>query len=274
LDLMNPVQPLTLRKRVCNKALSQFILLAALCLIFTTSTRARAEDIALPLPPDDRQIIDKQLGVGVIGGAVPSKPMDDPSLLFPFHHASVTYRFTSGRNTGKSQTLALTKLPRPGGKFVWRLQLAPSLVGFLHQTPDGDIVMPAVADIGEDAIVVTTPANPFLTKNMKPGETRSYSQEVSVRYLDDISDERYSGKLKSDYTYMGTFQVTVPAGTFEAVLLRTKVEGRIGPAHTRAASYCFFAPGVGLVAMILQQKVTAFWIYNIDGAGGKVLVSR
>jgi hypothetical protein len=37
------------------------------------------------------------------GGAVPSKPIDEPSLLFPFHRTSVTYRFTSGRNTGKSQ---------------------------------------------------------------------------------------------------------------------------------------------------------------------------
>jgi len=111
-------------------------------------------------------------------------------------------------------------------------------------------------------------------RDMKPGETRSLSQEVSVRYFDDISDERYSGTLKSDYTYMGTFRVTAPAGAYEAILLRVKVEGKIGPAHTHATSYSFFAPGVGLVAMILQQKVTAFWIYNIDGAGGKVLTSR
>ena len=257
-----------------GKAFSRITQVATLCLIVLAPTTARAENVVLPLPPDDQQIIVKQLGAEVVGDAVPSKPIDDPSALFPFHHQPVTYRFTSGRNTGKSQKLALTKVQRPGGKFVWRLQLAPSLVGFLRQTPEGDIVMPAVADIGEGALVVTTPANPFLSKGMKPGETRSYSQEVSVRYLDDISDERYSGKLKSDYSYVGTFRVTVPAGTFEAILLRIRVDGRIGPAHTHAASYSFFAPGVGLVAMILQQKVTAFWIYNIDGAGGKVLTSR
>jgi hypothetical protein len=259
---------------VIDKAFSRITLVTTLCLIILTSTKVRAEDVVLPLPPDDEQIIVKQLGAEVVGHAVPSKPIDDPLALFPLHHRPVTYRFTSGRNTGKSQTLALTKIQRPGGKFVWRLQLAPSLVGFLRQTPEGDIVMPAVADTGEGALVITTPANPFLSKGMKPGETRSFSQEVSVRYLDDISDERYSGTLKSDYTYIGTFRVTVPAGAYQAILLRAKVEGRIGPAHTHAASYSFFAPGVGLVAMILQQKVTAFWIYNIDGAGGKVLISR
>jgi hypothetical protein len=257
-----------------DKALPRILLVLSLSFFLGYARNVQAEGIVLPLPRDDQQIIIKQLGHGIVGDAVPSKPIDDPYALFPFHHKSVTYQFTSGRNTGKRQTLALARIPRPGGKFVWRLQFAPSLVGFLRQTPEGDIVMPAVADTGEDALVVTTPANPFLSKGMKPGETRSYSQEVSVRYLEDISNERYSGKLKSDYTYVGTFRVTVPAGTFEAILLRVKVEGKIGPAHTHAASYSFFAPGAGLIAMILQQKVTAFWIYNIDGAGGKVLVSK
>jgi hypothetical protein len=133
--------------------------------------------------------------------------------------------------------------------------------------------MPAVADTSEDALVVTTPPNPFLSRGMKPGETRTYSQQVSVRYFDDISNERYSGTLKTDYTYVGTFRVTVPWRD-GAILLRARVEGKIGPAHTRATSYSFFAPGAGLVAMILQQKITAFWIYNVNGAGGKVLVSR
>jgi hypothetical protein len=72
---------------------------------------------------------------------------------------------------------------------------------------------------------------------------------------------------------VGTYRTKVPAGTFDAVLLRTTVEGKVGPAHTHATSYSLFAPDEGLVAMILQQKVTAFWIYNVDGAGGKVLTS-
>src|SRR5215469_6075440 len=243
-------------------------------LIISTLTRSLAHDVILPLPPEDQQIIAKALGAGFVGDALPSKPIEDTSIYFPFHHNSATYRFTSGKNTGKSQSLALTKISRPSGKYVWRMQLAPSLVGFIRQTAEGDIVMPAVAETSEDALVVTTPPNPFLLKTMKPGETRSYSQEVSVRYFDDITNERYSGTLHTNYTYVGTFRVNAPAGSFEAILFRAKVEGRIGPAHTHGASYSFFAPGAGLVAMILQQKVTAFWIYNINSAGGKVLVSK
>jgi len=98
---------------------------------------------------------------------------------------------------------------------------------------------------------------------MQPGETRSYSQQVSVNYL-DASDQKYSGSLNGAYTYVGSYQVTVPAGTFQAVLFRVKCEGKVGPAHTHNTAYNFFAPGVGMVAMILEEDVTAFWLFNID----------
>jgi hypothetical protein len=239
-----------------------------------TPAMALADNSVLPLPSEDQKTIIKELGANVVHEALPSKQIDDPGKLFSFDSQPMTYRFTSGKNKNKSQTVVPTKVERPGGKFVWRLQLAPSLIGFLRQAPDGDIVMPAAEDTGAEALVVTTPPNLFIIKGMKPGETRTFWQEVSVRYLDDIDDEQWSGKLKSDYTYVGTYRVKIPAGTFDAILLRTKVDGKVGPARTRAASYSFFAPGVGLVAMILQQNVTAFWIYNVDGAGGKVLMSK
>jgi hypothetical protein len=214
------------------------------------------------------------LGAQVVGDPLPSKPISDPTILFPLHHERLTYRFTSGKNVGKTQTEALTKVERPGGKFVWRLQLAPTLVGYLRHAPEGEIDMPAVEDTSEGALVISTPGNPFLPNDMRPGQTRSYVQKISVRYMDDLSNEQYTGQLKSDYTYLGTYRVTVPAGTFDTIVLRVKVNGKVGPAKTHGTSYSFFAPGVGLVAMILQQKVSAFWIYNVDAAGGKVLASK
>ena len=253
--------------------LSKMIFAGAIGLSLVQPTLVWAEDPVLPLPAADRKILTEQLGTDVVGEPLSSKPIDDPNSLFSFAHTPVTYRFTSGRNKGKTQTLVPIKVERPGGKFVWRLQLAPSLIGFLRQMPDGDIVMPAVEDTGAEALVVSAPANLFISKGMKPGETRRFSQEVSVRYLDNIDDEQWSGKLETDFTYVGTYRTKVPAGTFDAVLLRTTVEGKVGPAHTHATSYSLFAPGEGLVAMILQQRVTAFWIYNVNGAGGKVLIS-
>jgi hypothetical protein len=227
----------------------------------------------LPLPPDDQQKINAQLGPGVVVKALPSKPVQETSLYFPLQDKALTYRVTTGPNAGNTQTLGLAKIRRPGGKLAWRFQFSPSLAGFIHQTSKGDLIMPAVTDTGEGVVVVTTPANPFVLQGMKPGETRSYSQQVSVIELSDPADQEYSGSLNGTYTYLGNYQVKVPACTYEAILFRLKCEGKVGPAQTRDAAYYFFAPGKGVVAMISQEDATAFWIIHIDTTSGKVLAS-
>jgi len=237
------------------------------------SRPVHADGVVLQLPPADQQAIAAKLGSGVVGKALPSKPIQDPSVYFPLQDKALTYQVMAGSNAGNMQTLSLAKARRPSGKPAWRFQLSPSLQAFIRQTPEGDLVMPAVSDLKEGVVVVTTPANPFVIVGMKPGESRPFSQKVSVNYLDDPTDQDYSGSLSGTYTFMGTYEVTVPAGTYNAVLFRAKCEGKVGPAHTQDTAYYFFAPGVGVVAMITQEDVTAFWIIHIDTSTGKVLTS-
>jgi hypothetical protein len=249
------------------------LMIGTLGILLLGSQPARADDIVLQLPPEDQQAISAKLGPSVVGNALPSKPIQDPSVYFPLQDKALIYQVTSGSNAGNMQTLSLAKARRPSGKPAWRFQLAPSLQGFIRETPEGDLVMPAVSDLKEGVVVVTTPANFFVMKGMKPGESRPFSQTVSVNYLDDPTDQDYSGSLSGTYTFMGTYAVTVPAGTYNAVLFRVKCAGKVGPAHTQDTAYYFFAPGVGVVAMITQEDVTAFWIIHIDTSAGKVLTS-
>jgi hypothetical protein len=250
------------------------IVTATLSLLLVASGSARAQGVVLPLPPEDQQNISAQLGPGVVGAALPSNTITDPSVYFPLEQKSQQFQVVAGPHAGTVQTLGLWQARRPGGKKAWRFQMTPSLAGFMRETDQGDIIMAALTDSGEGVVVVTTPANPFIPKGMQPGETRSYTQQVSVNYLDDPSDQRYSGSLNGTYTYIGTYQVTVPAGSFPAVLFRVKCEGKVGPAHTQNTGYNLFAPGVGMVAMILEEDVTAFWLFNIDSTTGKVLMSK
>jgi hypothetical protein len=242
-------------------------------LIFAAGS-ARAQGVVLQLPPDDQQMITNQLGPGVVGQALPSKTITDTTLYFPLKEKALTYHVTAGKNAGNNQQLGVARLHRPNGKSAWRFQLSPSLRGFIHQTPQGDLMMPAVVDSDEGVVIITTPANPFVLNGMKPGQSRSYSQQVSVDALDDPSDQEYSGTLHGTYTYLGTYQVTVPAGSFKSVLFRIKTEGKVGPAHTHDTAYYFFAPNVGAVALILQEDAVAFWLFHIDSITGKVLMSE
>ena len=243
-------------------------------LVLVSSGLARAQGVVLQLSQQDQQNITAQLGPGVVGTALPSVPLADPSVYFPLQEKAQNFQVVAGPHAGAVQSLGLWKARRPGGRMAWRFQLTPTLNGFMRETQEGDIIMAAITDSGEGVVVVTTPANPFLPKGMQPGEARTYSQQVSVNYLDDPSDQKYSGTLNGTYTYLGTYQVTVPAGVFPAVLFRVDCEGKVGPAHTQNTGYNFFAPGVGMVAMILQEDVTAFWLFNIDSTTGKVLLSK
>src|SRR5262245_3245908 len=241
--------------------------------VLALAPSARAQGPVLPLPAQDQQEITRLLGPGVVGKALPSAPIGKTSTYFPLEERASVFQVASGPNTGKQQTLHTTKGKRPDGNPAWRFELSPTLAAFL-KAAGGDLTMPAVSDPGEGVVVVTTPPNPFLTEGMKPGETRNFSQSVSVNYLDDPTDQRYSGKLTGTYTYVGTYQVTVPAGTYPAVLFRIKCEGKVGPADTQDTAYYFFSPGIGVVAMISQEDVEAFWIIHIDTRSGKMLVSR
>jgi len=232
---------------------------------------AEAQDVILQLPADDKQTITAQLGPGVVGKALPSKAIEDVSIYFPLHDAASIYQVIAGPNAGRVQTLGLAKVMRPNGGIAWRFQLSPTLASFIHQTPDGDLMMPAISDMGEGVVVITTPANPFILKGIKPGESRSYMQRVVINELDDPSDQKYSGSLNGTFTYLGTYLVTVPAGTYGAILFRLKCDGKVGPAATHDTAYYFFAPGKGMVAMIAQENATAFWLIHIDTRSGKVL---
>jgi len=105
-----------------------------------------------------------------------------------------------------------------------------------------------------------------------------FGVNVTARDIDTAAIYRAvtdgDGRFRFLVLPVGTYQVTVPAGTFPAVLFRVNCEGKVGPAHTHNTGYNFFAPGVGMVAMILEEDVTAFWLFNIDSTTGKVLMSK
>lgn len=255
----------------------RLFVVAMLCCLTVAAVPHRplfaADGVVLPLPAEDQQEIDARLGPGVVGQALPSTPITDPSVYFPLQERAATYQVTAGSHKGNTQALKVAKRNRPGGSLAWRFGISPTLAGFIKQNVAGDLTMPAVTDSEEDVVVTTTPANPFVIKGIKPGETRKVSQTVSVNYLDDPKKQDYSGTLNATYTYVGTYQVTVPAGSYQAILMRLKYEGKVGPAHTKDTAYYFFAPQVGVVAMISQEDVEAFWIIHIDTKMGKVLAS-
>ena len=267
--------PTLVRKCVMRTRSLWQLVAGALALVLVASAGdARAQGPVLPLPASDQQQLATYLGAGVVGMALPSERVLDASAYFPLQEKTLVFRVTSGGNAGNTQNLGLKKTRRPGGAPAWRFQFAPALAAFISSTGSGDLTMPAVSDTDEGVVAVTTPANPFVLSGMQPGESRSFSQTVSVNYLDDPSRRDWGGSLNATYTYVGTYQVTVPAGTFNAILVRMASNGKVGPADVTYTAWYFFARDVGLVAMVNLEDVSAFWIYHVDTTIGKVLAVR
>ena len=91
-------------------------LLVPIGVLLVASRAALAQGVVLPLPPEEQQQITAQLGPGVVGKALTSKPIEDASVYFPFQDKTLTYQVTSGSNAGNTQRLGLAKTRRPGGK--------------------------------------------------------------------------------------------------------------------------------------------------------------
>jgi hypothetical protein len=73
---------------------------------------------------------------------------------------------------------------------------------------------------------------------------------------------RHQGELAVTLTHLGGFKVTVPAGEYEAVLLRLDSRGKIGPAEISHRQYYFYSEDTGLLGFFETRKISAFGIYE------------
>ncbi len=97
---------------------------------------------------------------------------------------------------------------------------------------------------------------------------------VKVYDLGDPGDLTHQGSLDVIYSYVGAYKVTVPAGTYDAALIKWSYNGSVGPANVEDTQYRFLAEEVGIVAAVEKKDITAMLVYNDNSKYGKVLVSK
>ena len=84
----------------------------------------------------------------------------------------------------------------------------------------------------------------------------------------------HSGLFSVSYTYLGRYRITVPAGTYPAALIKWQYHGDVGPAGFKGSQYWFFADGLGPIAVIDQQHISALLLYKKDTKYGKVFQEK
>ena len=106
---------------------------------------------------------------------------------------------------------------------------------------------------------------------MAPGESQTVKVAVSVADIDDPTDEDYDGELDIIYQPLGSYRIEVPAGTFDADLIKWTYAGDIGPADVKTTQYRFIAEGAGMVAMVEFRSVSAVLVYHENTKVGRLL---
>jgi hypothetical protein len=109
---------------------------------------------------------------------------------------------------------------------------------------------------------------------LQPGQSATASHQVEVYDLSNLSQVSHSGTLDITYRHLGTHRVTVPAGIFDAVLVKWSYSGKIGPANIKDSQYRFLVPNVGMVAMIQIRSISALLVYNDHSKRGKLLARQ
>lgn len=234
------------------------------------AAQADSAGTVVPLPAADQQEIEKLLGKGVVGAAQPAMPLGSPESYLPPKGSSMSYEvIEKGKKITEAHKLEDTAdvSLAPG----WHYSIEKTGASFFQKASDGSLHTVAEQDLGNKVLSRFSPGEPMIIPGLKPGESRKSTLQVAVYDLSDLKKVTHSGSLDVTYTYVGAYRVTVPAGTYDAVLIRWDYAGEIGPADIKDSQHRFIAPGAGMVAMAQIRSISAMLIYNDHTKRGKIL---
>jgi hypothetical protein len=224
---------------------------------------------AIPLPQADRSALEQLLGTGVIGDAVAGEPLGAGDI--PLHEGTWTYKVVGGNKKGQTETDTLSQLKRDQSGASWKIQTGAKDLAFVQHTADENIEITSEQDTDQGVITRFSPSEPILTNGMQPGDSKKITIAVKVYDLSSPDEVSHTGSLDLTYSYIGAYKVTVPAGSYDAALLRWDYDGSVGPASVKDTQYRFVAKDVGIVASIDKKKISAMLFYHDNSNTGKVL---
>lgn len=226
---------------------------------------------SFPLAMADRLMIEKGLGKGVVGQALAAPTLDEPARYFVQTAKTLYFEVVNGADAGKKERHRFTPLPQSRNSFNWKQEAGDEEVIFLKIDERGNLVATGIEDGKDVALTEYAPPEPYLLKGMHPGETRQMQMGVRVYDLKQPDELNHEGTLSVTHAYIGAYRLSLPAGAYDAILTKSTFSGNIGPASVRDTQYRFFAPQIGIVALVEERDVTAFVVYRTHDEVGKLL---
>jgi len=246
----------------------------SLLMLTVSGAAAQSTGAVISLSDADRGQLDALLGKGVVGEALPSAPLEDPGSYLPRHGRTLTYQVVTQGERPTIEIHEITEATDPALKPGWRYSVSDVGEMDIQKDPAGRAFTTAEKDLDKKVLSRFNPGDPLVLTGLRPGQSITSSHQVDVSDLSNLEEISHSGSLDITYSHLGTHRVTVPAGTFDAALVKWSYSGKIGPATIKDSQYRFLAPNVGMVAMIQIRSVSALLIYNDHTKRGKLLARQ
>jgi len=232
------------------------------------SSEARADGLS----DADREALAPLLTAGVVGAPAAARPLT--LEMAGLRDGSWTYQILEGKGKGQTQTHVVTQLKRDATGASWRYQAGPKTVLFLQDAPDGTLSLVSEQDIEQGVLTTYAPPQPIVVPGLSPGESRQLTIAVKVYDLSQPDNLKYQGSLAITYRYLGAYTVTVPAGSWDAALVKWTFKGKVGPADIEDTQYRFAVEDVGMLARVEKKDISAMLFYHDNSKSAGILAEQ
>jgi hypothetical protein len=213
------------------------------------------------------------LGEGVVGNAQPVWPLIDPATFARWEPGEWRYRITAGPHRGQTERENLARNGMTARGEIWTRTVGQEYTLHLQRTAEGHLVLPSEIAHAHDALVRFEPPLVYLSAGMEPGDRRVFDGTMEVYSSSRPAAKLYRGRIRATTVYAGMHQVSTPAGTFQAAVIKTEYEIDIlAIVSVRDTLYTFYAEGIGKVAEAERRRVV-MGLFKTDTKVGKVLLS-
>ena len=232
---------------------------------------AAATDPVIPLDPAIAKEL-APLGKGVVGKAVPAPPITDAAKYLHLGAGEWKYDIVHGGDDAKVRVESYEAIEGPEGTTAYKRTIGKMFAEYILVDGKGNFGKYAEDDLD---VGYGTRFDPgvMVHAGVKAGDKVTVESKLSAYKLGKPDEIKYTGKMTSNLHYVGAYEVTTPAGTWPALLVRNEFEVRIGPAKVKDVAYLFFAEGVGKVAEIETLKVSALLVYHTSTKTATILTS-
>jgi hypothetical protein len=239
--------------------------------VAATQEQATSDAPLVSLSPETRDAL-SPLGDGVVGPALPAAPITEPTKLYHLQPGHWEYRVLDGANKGQVEQVDIERVASDDRDADWRLVTSTGDVQQFKVTRRHEVVKLAQEDADSDRLVVYRPGL-ALDPGMRVGQSKTKNARISSYKRKKRDTVEYDGTLEYTVSYLGAYRVKTPAGDFDTRLLRHEYRIKIGPARSNNVSYSFYADGVGNVAEVSRDDVSAVLVYRRKTLAARVLLT-